>query len=233
MAGEHLRLKSTVQYNAPAALIRADLGRNRNQQGEVFDDYRVSVAGGIGLVGGTLAFGRPITGSFGVVKVADLSGVGVLLNGQPIGKTDSQGKAFIPTLSPYLDNRVSIAAETVPIDYSIKEVSRKTSPSLRSGVLIEFAVSKLQAVTGRLKAQHKEGFKSVEFEEIRLPSIEGQKRSGFQTGRGGEFYIENLGPGTYPATVMMEGKPCPFDLVVPQSAETFVELGDVVCRPSH
>jgi outer membrane usher protein FimD/PapC len=136
----------------------------------------------------------------------------------------------VPTLSPYVDNDVSIAAETIPIEYSIANTSRKISPSLRSGTVIEFAATKLQAFTGKLKAQQQDGVRSVEFEEMSLKS--GEKPQGFQTGRGGEFYIENIKPATYAAKVMVEGKPCLFDLIIPQSNETFVELGDVVCRIS-
>jgi len=227
-AAQDLRLKSSLQYNAPAAIFRAELDHARNQ-GITSDDYRVSVAGGIGYVDGLLALGRPITGSFGIVKVAQLPGVGVLVNGQRIGETDGQGQIFLPTLSPYMDNDVSIATETLPIEYSIASISRKISPSLRSGTVVEFAATKLHAFSGKLKARNTDGLSPVEFQEI---SLGGDANSrGFYTGHGGEFYIENLKAGKYAATVMVQGKPCPFDLVIPELDETFVELGDIVCRP--
>lgn len=225
--GHNQRFKSSVQYNAPAAILRADLGRNRDQHGKTSDDYRASVAGGIGYIDGTVSFGRPITGSFGIVKVGELSGVGVLVNGQRVGETDAQGKLFLPALNAYTDNEVALAAETIPIDYSIGAVARKVSPPYRSGTLINFAARKLQAFSGRLKTQGKDGLKSVEFVEMKLgPDA---PTEGLQTGRGGEFYVENLKPGTYPGTTLLDGVPCAFKLVIPPSSEIFVELGDVVC----
>ena len=68
----------------------------------------------------------------------------------------------------------------------------------------------------------------MEFQEISF-TPQGKKLI-LQTGRGGEFYIENLKPGSYPATVEVEGKPCRFDLKIPKSDETFVDLGEAVCR---
>lgn len=226
--GQSLQFKSNIQYNAPVAVLRADLGRNQDQLGRTFNDYRVSVAGGLGYVDGTVGFGRPITDSFGIVKVGEVAGVGVSVNGQPIGQTNAQGKVFVPTLSPYFDNDVSIAPESVPIDYSIAATKKTVSPSLRSGAVVDFAVTKLQAFTGKLKYQQAGAIKPVEFQEISI-EVEG-KRNTFETGRGGEFYLENLKPGTYGARVEVEGKPCLFDLIIPASSETFVELGDLQCR---
>jgi outer membrane usher protein len=226
--GQNLRLVSSVQYNAPAAVLRADLGRNHDQTGQSIDDYRLSVAGGVGFVGGRVAVGRPITDSFGIVRVGQLPGVAVSVNGQPMGKTNAQGEVFVPTLTPYFDNDVLIATEGVPMDYSIPAAVKKVSPSLRSGALIEFAVTKVQAFTGKLKYQDNGVTKPVEFQEFSFNA--NGKTQNQQTGRGGEFYFENLKPGRYAATVQVDGKPCLFDVVIPKSDETFVELGDLTCR---
>lgn len=226
--GSNLQLKSNIQYNAPAAILRAELGRY-NGQGQRRDDYRLSVSGGVGYVGGSVALGRPITDSFGIVQVGKLADVGVLVNGQLLGRTNAQGQVFVPTLSPYFDNDVSIAAESVPIEYSIPSTVKKISPSLRGGALIDFAVTKVQAFSGKLKYQQGGASKPVEYREITF-MVEGTTQS-LQTGRGGEFYIENLKPGIYAATVPVEGKPCLFDLDIPKTDETFVELGDLECRP--
>lgn len=226
--GTGLQLKSNLQYNAPAAILRAELGRHTGL-GPSVDDYRLSVAGGVAYVQGNVGFGRPITDSFGIVKVGELADVAVSVNGQPIGRTNAQGKVFVPTLTPYFDNDVSIAPESVPIDYAIPATVKTVSPSLRSGAVIDFAVAKIQAFSGKLKSGPPGRLQPVEFQEIAF-SVKG-KAQVLQTGRGGEFYVENLPPGRYPATATADGKPCLFDLQIPASQETFVDLGDVVCRP--
>lgn len=225
---ENSQLNSRIQYNAPAAILQGEFGRNRDG-GQTANNYRVSVAGGLAYVGGELALGRPVTESFGIVKVGELPGVAVAVNGQPIGKTDTQGKVFVPTLTPYFDNDVSIAPESVPIEYSIPAAVKKVSPSLRSGAVIDFGVTRIQAFSGKLTSRQAGVTKAVEFQAISL-NAEG-KAQVLQTGRGGEFYIENLKPGSYPATVLLEGKSCGFELKIPRSDDTFVELGELVCRP--
>lgn len=221
------QLNSRVQYNASAAVLQGEFGRRRDI-GQTTSDYRVSVAGGLAWVGGQLALGRPVTESFGIVKVGEIPGVAVAVNGQPIGRTDASGKIFIPTLSPYFDNDISIAPESVPIEYSIPSTVKKVSPSLRSGTVVDFGVTRVQAFTGRLKYQQEGQTKPVELQEISI-NVEGKKLT-LQTGRGGEFYFENLKAGNYAATASAESKPCLFELVVPRSDETFVDLGEFVCE---
>lgn len=221
------RLNSRFQYNAPAAIFRGELGRYQNG-GEASNAYQLGMAGGLAYVDGQLGLGRPITESFGIVKVGELPGVGVFVNGQSMGKTDSRGQVFIPSLSSYFDNEVSIAPDTVPIEYSIPATRKKISPSLRSGSVIDFDVTKIQAFTGKLQYVQDGVAKPVEFQEISFSA--GGKVFTLQTGRGGEYYVENLKPGSYPATAEVQGKLCQFDLKIPKSDETFVDLGEAVCQ---
>lgn len=227
-SGDTLRGKSTVQYNAPAAILRADLGRERDRHGRLWDDHRLSVAGGIGYAGGVTGFGRPITGSFGLVKVAGLAGVGVAVNGQRLGSTGADGTLFVPALTSYGTSEISIATETIPIEYTLDSISKRISPPLRSGSLIEFAATRLQAFTGRLAADLGEGVRALEYVELRLVTQARSER--LQTGRGGEFYLEDLAPGTYEMETTIDGRACRLALAIPASNEALVELGQQVCR---
>lgn len=218
-----------VQYNAPSAVLRGEFG-TLHDTARSQADTRLSVAGGIAFAGDHVALGRPVVESFGIVKVGEIAGVRVLVNDQPMGMTDSKGKVFVPTLSPYVDSEVSIAASTVPIDYSLTTTRKKISPSLRSGALIEFDLTRVQAFTGTLTFQQRPGaVKPLEFQEVTLATPSGPIR--FQTGNGGQFYLENLKPGAYPARSLANGNACDFTLVIPQSDETFVELPPALCTP--
>lgn len=223
------QLRGSLQYNARAAIFRGDYSRHQSRgPGQGSDDWRVSAAGGVAYVGGYLGLARPITDSFGVVKVGALADVPVFVNNQPMGKTDVQGRLFLPTLAAYYDSSVSIGTEAVPIEFSIAATARKVLPTLRSGVVVDFAVVKIRAFSGTLMSRQKEeAARVVEFQEASL-AVEGRLRR-FQIGRGGDFYLENLQPGRYPATVQVEGRACVFDLTIPESEETLVELGKVVC----
>lgn len=218
-----------IQYNAPAFIVQGDLGQRRGS-GQTVTDSRVSVSGGVALVGGQLAMGRPVTESFGLVKVGELEGVAVAVNGQPVGRTDANGTVFIPSLTPYYDTDITIAPETVPIDFAIPSTLKRVSPSLRSGAVIDFGVTRIQAFSGRLLDGRGGKPEPLEFNEIRLETP-GRPLS-LQTGRGGEFYIENLKPGRYAASVVGGTKPCRFDITIDATPETFVELGQFVCQAS-
>jgi outer membrane usher protein len=221
---------SSVQYNAPAAMLRAEFNRSQGQQTRA-DDYRVSLAGNMSYVGGQTAFGRPVTGSFGIAKVAEVPDVQVLLEGQPIGKTDRHGNVFLPTLNPYFDNEVSVDPTTVPLDYSLAAMKRKVSPPMRGGILVDFGATKMQAFTGTLQESSAGKVTPVEFREAAL-QVGGRSLS-FLTGRGGEFYLEKLKPGQYPGLVDLDGRHCAFQLTVPASTEMFVDLKTVTCRTGN
>lgn len=219
-----------AQYNAPAAVLRAEVG-TLHADDHTRSDTQLSVAGGIAFAGSHVALGRPVVDSFGIVKVGDIEGVRVLVNDQPMGTTDRNGTVFVPTLSPYVDSEVSIAASTVPIDYALTSTRKKISPSLRSGAFIEFDVARVQAFTGTLVYQERsqETVTPLEFQEVTVATPRGPIR--FQTGHGGQFYVENLAPGDYPARSLAKGKACGFTLSIPRSEETFVELPAALCAP--
>lgn len=225
--GATLASRSSVQYNAPAAVLHGEHGRTRDRSGQWLDDYRVSVAGGVGVVGGQVGFGRPIMGSFGIVKVGQLPGVRVVVNGQDVGTTNERGTVFVPTLTPFHDNQVAIAPENVPIEYAFDRTARTISPAAHGGAFLEFGVSRIQAFTGTINYVAAGERKPVEFQDIRIETA-GMKP--IPVGRGGEFYLENLPPGRYRATVPVNGKRCEFELVIPASSETFVDLGEQTCE---
>jgi outer membrane usher protein len=218
---------ASAQYNAPVALLRAEYNRSQAPQFGA-DDYRLSVAGNVSYVGGQTAFGRPVTGSFGIAKVAEVPDVQVLLEGQPVGKTDRHGNVFLPTLNPYFDNEVSVDPATVPLDYSLAAMKRKVSPPMRGGVLVDFGATRMQAFTGTLQVSSSGAPVPVEVREAVL-QVDGKPLT-FLTGRGGEFYLDKIKPGRYAGWVDLEGGRCAFELSLPASSEMFVDLKTVTCR---
>ncbi|MGE0498141.1 MAG: fimbria/pilus outer membrane usher protein [Ramlibacter sp.] len=228
--GESLQARAAGQYNAPMASIRAEVGelRTRAPTPANATSYRLAVSGGVAFVGGEVAWGRPVLDSFGLVKVGGLEGIPVSVNGQDMGKTNARGQLFVPALSSFYDNQIAIAPENMPMDYAFNATVQRVSPKFRSGVLLDFDVTRVQAVTGKLFMARPDGPRPAEFLEIAL-TVKGQSLK-LPTGRGGEFYVENLAAGSYPASVQVEGRPCRFDITVPDSTETFVDLGPLQCR---
>jgi outer membrane usher protein len=224
------QFRSAVQYNAPSAVVRAEANRMRDS-GFNSHDERISLAGGIVAVGGHVAFSRPVTQSFALVKVGDVPQVGVKLDGLPVGKTGAGGTMVIPNVNAYYENTISIDPAALRMEYSLPAEVKRVSPSLRGGALVDFNVVKTQAFSGHLVTHVGGKAKPVEFAEIDL-AVQGKSRK-LPTGRGGEFYVENLAPGRYSASAVVDGQPCVFELDVPASSDIFIELGDVQCRPKR
>jgi outer membrane usher protein len=221
-------LSPFVQYNGPYGIYTADYRSQVADPGERNSSYQLSMAGAIAYVGGTFGLSRPIYDSFGVVHVGGLPDVRVYQNNQVIGRTNPAGTIFVPNLSAYVDNQIAIEDKDIPFEYSIAEREKYVSPFSRSGSLIRFDVVRIQAFTGTVKIRIDGVLKPVEYYEGKL-LVAGNPVT-FVTGKGGALYLENLEAGSYPASLSSAAGPCRFDLAIPESKETIVELGEVVCE---
>lgn len=190
--------------------------------------YSLSTAGGLSLVRDTFSVSRPIQDSFGLVDVGDLKGVRVYLNNQEVGRTGDSGEVLIPNLSSYYDNQISISDKDIPIEYSLPEVMKYVSPPLRSGSYIEFKASKMQAFVGTLKVRVDGEIRPAEYIDLKL-TVDGKDLMSY-TGKGGEFYFENVNPGKYEGEFRFLDKVFSFDIIFPKGDDVVVDLGEVICE---
>ena len=215
----------SFQYNSRWAEFRGYVQQG-NGDGSP-RNYALAVAGGIAWAGGMLAAGRPVTDAFGVVKVDELEGVRVLVNNQEIGRTGRDGKLFVPTLSSFNDNQISIDVGSVPIDYVFPESVRVVSPAYRAGAVVDFHARELRAYVGVLRLVRGERSRPAEYFDATL-DVAGKPFT-FVTGRGGEFYIEDVPPGRYRGQLRSNGTRCSFELDVRPAQGPLTELGDIAC----
>jgi len=241
-----------LQYNGRYGIYEAGF-EGVTSDGVIDSQYHLSVAGALVYLGKTFGAIRPVYDSFGLVKTGGLEGVKVLLNSEEVGSTDSSGKLFIPNLGSYTENQVGIRDRDISMDYYISNIKKLISPPLRSGSCIPFVVKKMQMIFGRLAIRKNGELKPVEFQEVIL-TVNGRSIV-FPTGSGGEFDIDlsqsdefkkvleleesgcssiadNMGgllkPGTYQASVLYEGSRHSFNLVVPSSEDSLMDLGQVI-----
>jgi outer membrane usher protein len=222
-------LEPSFQYNSRWGIVRAAAVRQNDGAGSK-QSYALAGAGGIAWAAGAFSVGRPVEDAFGVVKVDGVEGVRVSVNGQEIGRTDATGKVLIPTLTSFTDNQISINPGSVPLEISFTESMKVVSPAYRGGSLVEFHAHRLRAVTGTLKIRTQGRIVPAEFFQVSI-ATEGKSVT-FPTGRGGEFYVEDLMPGLHAARLEGNGQVCDFELVVPQSDEPITDLPEIVCEAS-
>jgi len=221
--GQDRRAEGSLQYNGDHGVYAAAYRRPLNGGDGL---YELSLAGGVGYVGGRLGFSRPIDDSFALVQVGTLEGVGIYRNNELVGHTDDRGELFVPNLGSFVDNSLTLEDKDIPIEYSLTEKELYLSPPWRGGALVRFDARKVQAVVARLKIKTEAGVLPAKFAELRIADA----GVAVPTGRDGEIYLENLAPGHHAAILVREGKACRFDLDIPQSDEMFIELGDLLCE---
>lgn len=215
-----------LQYNGRYGAYTAEYRMRKSDMTPGWNGgYELTASGGFAYVAGTLAATRPVADSFGLVMVPGLAGVRVYNNNQEMGVTDSDGNAFIPVMSSYYDNRISVDGKDIPLNYSLREAAKSVSPALRSGSIIEFEAVRIQGITGNLLIRIEGKAAPAELLEIRM-DIDGEEKT-FPTGRGGEFYLENLEPGAYTAFTEYDGKTYSFRITVPESTDIIINLGGV------
>jgi outer membrane usher protein FimD/PapC len=220
-------LNPYLQYNGRYGIYTAEY-RSLESSSTSNEGYELSAAGGLAYVGGAWGASRPVTDSFGVVRVGGLKDVRVFNNNQEVGRTNARGEVFVSELSSYYDNQISIDASSIPIDYSIDGVEKIISPALRSGSIVVFEADRIRALTGRIKIRIGRKTVSAEFYKVAL-DVDGDGVT-FPTGRDGEFYLENLRPGSYRGSIMSDTGTCSFNLEVPDNDDAITDLGEVICE---
>lgn len=213
----------SVQYGGNYGTYSADYRR----LGGV-DSYSLNVAGGIAFIDRSFYFSRPITDSFALVKVGDVSGVKVSYTNQEAGVTDKNGEVLVPNLLSYQDNYIAIDDKDVPVNYSIAEVAKTVAPLNRSGVVVRFDTAKLQGFGGRIFVKEKGARVPAEYSRMEV-DVEGKVMESV-VGKGGEFYMENMPSGRFPARIFMKNRKCGFEIAIPKSNNTMVDMGEVTCE---
>ncbi|MBI5663942.1 MAG: fimbrial biogenesis outer membrane usher protein [Nitrospirae bacterium] len=219
-------IEGRLTYQNRYGMYGADLSHSDGTGG-----YRLSYAGGMGYIGRSVFFSRPVVDSFAKVKVGDLEGVRVYSYNNEIGRTNKNGVVIIPDLQSFNENRIDIEADDIPINYSITALTRRITPPYRSGSTVEFEVRKMQAVTGSVYMPDKGEEIPVEYAvmsiRVKDKTIEGM------VGTAGGFYVENLPPGRHPVRIRYKGKTCALELNIPDSEDMFLDLGKSTCVPGN
>ncbi len=227
--GESSSINPFIQYNGPYGIYSAEFtGNYPTGSADSYESMRLNTSGGIAYVGGTVSFGRPISDSYGVVKVGDVKGVRVYHNNHLIGHTDTAGKVFIPNMNSYQENYVSINDKDIPVEYSLENVGRYISPPLRGGTFLSFDAVKIQAFTGHIEKKADGKTAPLSLAEATL-TVNG-KEVPFVTDGRGEFYLENIPAGSHRGILQRAGKTYFITIMIPRSNDTMVDLGGVLAE---
>jgi len=215
-----------LEYQAPFG--EYELGYDRSNKGQGTTSFRA--AGGVVAIGGNVFFTRPVGQSFALIQVPGIKGVRGYASNQEIGRTNAKGNLLVPNLLPYYGNRLGIADEDIPLNYSIEAKEELVAPPLRGGVVVRFPIQRIQALTGTVVVEAEGKTIIPVYGQLKV-SVDGKSVES-PIGEQGEFYLENLAPGHYPAKVEYTQRNCQFSLKVPASDQPLVNLGQLQCIAS-
>ncbi|TFY97355.1 fimbria/pilus outer membrane usher protein [Ramlibacter rhizophilus] len=229
-----LSWRAAAQLNADAVRLRGEL--ERAQGGFIASDrLRLSAAGGLAWLNGAVRFGRPVEGAFALVKVGDLAGVPVRVNGSPVGVTDAAGELFVPEVGAWWEHHFSIDAHSIPLEWGLPRLARRAMLPERAGAVIDFELARRTALLARLLAPGPGGPQPLQRATFRLDVDDGGQAGPRQiesaTGLQGELYLENVPPGTHRGTASTASGECRFTLRVPADIAVMHDAGDLPCEP--
>lgn len=224
------RLHGDDQGGSEALMFQSQYGRYEgdylNEAGS--EQAQAFASGSLVLAGGSLFAARPIEQGYAVLRVPGVPNVRALLNNQEVGRTDRNGEVLVPNLLPYYGNRLAIVPGDIPLDYEIPALEQVVATANRGAAVVTFHAVRIVALTGSVVLR--EGLFQLppSYGQLDVRTPEGIQSS--PLGKDGEFYLENLPPGDYPAHVRSEGGDCDFVLSVPDTPQRFMDLGAQKCH---
>ena len=188
----------------------------------------VSAAGALVAIGGRVFAARPVEQSFALVRVPGVAGVRTYLSNLEVGRTDRNGNLLVPNMLPYYGNKLSIAPEDVPLNRTIEKRELTVAPPFRGGAVAEFRADREQRIAGTIVLKKGWGTIVPTFGVLFGETGNGSRHE-TPLGPHGEFYLEDLSPGTLRARIEYADLTCEMDIVVPDSEQPVVPMETVEC----
>jgi outer membrane usher protein len=215
--GAGAQRSAAVSYRSSFA--RADAGVSQDSNGV---QGTAQVEGAIASVGGGVFFANRIDDAFAVVETG-VPGVEVFHENRSAGLTDSRGRALVPGLRSYQNNKIAIDTSQLPVDADIAMTESWVAPADRSGVRLNFAVQ--TNIRPAIVV-----FKTPSGEPL-AAGAQGQVEGGesFTVGYDGRAYIRNLAAANN-ATVTLLDRECRASFPYEARPNEQVVISPVICQ---
>jgi len=193
------------------------------------------LAGSVVFIDKEFHFGRPLSSGYALVRVGDgLKGVPVIRENQEVGKTGHAGSFLVSDLLPYQNNQLGFEQKAIPPAYTMQKTEAVVNVPRSGGTVVDFHVRPLKAIRGILEIDgkplsggavtHVQGTLASnhkkEDRELTPPSPMGSK---------GNFYLEDVPPGTWELTAQFEGRLAKCPITVPVQQAPVYRINDIHC----
>jgi outer membrane usher protein len=216
---------ATAQYQGQYGRIEAEY-RHEGWNG-TRGQTTLTATGGAVLIGGRAYLTRPVQDSFALIRVPDVAGVHGLVSNQVVGTTDRKGDLLIPSMLSYYGNRIGIDDKDIPLDHDIATTEMNVAPPYRGGTIVTFPVRRVLSATGTMVVEANGKTLVPAYGQLVIDVAGRSVVSPFD--EAGNFYLEDVAPGEYPAEAEYEAGSCKFTLRVKTGETALVQLGTVRC----
>ncbi len=181
-----------------------------------------SVHGGFEFVGRKLFASRMTDSPYALVDVG-YANIPVYRNNLLIGRTNARGQLFVPMLSPYIENMISIDPSSLPVGTTM-ETDKVVIPIPRAGTVVRFKRQSTGAIM----------FNLIDAAGAPLPPgtpVEGQNiPKGLFVANDGLVYFENPPTGAITIHAKAKNGDCTAQVVIPKDVESVPNVGKVRCE---
>lgn len=219
------RTNVAASANLLPRYVRANVGYARSSEGSTNYNARLSGAVVAHSNGVTLS-PYPVDDTFGVLSVADLSGVKIMTPRGPVW-TDMFGQAIAPSLAPHRDSQLSVSGESLPRNVDIGNGVKKLKPSRGSVNRVAFDVSTTRRTM--LLVKDPKGTPLAKG----LAVLNEHQQYVTTTIGNGKVYFPTLEPGTKLNVMLADEKTCQIRYSQPKHADLskIIETIEATCLP--
>lgn len=228
--GENALNDGLVQYQGRYGRVEAEYQRpgwDSSSRGHT----TLTATGGAVLIGGRGYLTRPVQDAFALVRVPNVGGVHGLVSNQVVGSTDARGDLLIPSLLSYYGNRIGIDDKDIPLDHDIVATELTIAPPYRGGAIVTFPVRQVFAIAGAVIVEEDGKEVVPAYGQLVVGLADHQVVSPFD--EAGNFYLENISPGTYQAEAQYATGACAFRLAVQPGRTALTNVGTLRCTVSR
>lgn len=187
--------------------------------------YWFGLSGSVILMSGDVFATNRLGESFALIDTNKVQDVPVLYENNLIGRSNSKGYVFVPSVTPYYAVKYSINPLDLDSNYNVTTVENRKAARLGSGIVVKFPIKKSYAANVYL----------VQDNGQVVPTgavVHRQDHESTYVGVDGIAYLEDLGASNSIRVQLPDERVCEahFDVDLQQAEQNIVVIKSVSCR---
>lgn len=130
--GNSLNSNGLLDYRGSHGSVNAGISHDQHS-----NQFSYGLSGGVVAHAHGVTLSQPLGETFAIVRVPDTANVGIRSSSKVA--TDARGYAVVPSLSPYRENDIELATETLPDNVDVELAGQTAIPTRGAIVMADYA----------------------------------------------------------------------------------------------